>query len=609
MPSHETSNKQSNTKRRRITQACDYCHQRSIRCRASSDGQTCQNCNDFAQACTYNRKPRRRGTKPRMTSSGAASHCADQQTSPSPDPATVPEAAGFDGNHGTGPSAVPKPRPHSHWEAPSIASQAVIMDLLEIYFEVVYPIFPFFHEPSFIRRIARAEYASKSTLFAVTMALCALVSSRVRDGSVTNPKWDLEPLRALDPEAFYARARQQLLDLTAESDINILRAHAILAIAAIQNGRIRDMHQHLGTYHTLVAMDGLHDESNWPQDVGIVEREERRRLFWSMYTLDIYSSVVWGGVIRCRENQTNVAYPVEVDDEMITDAGITGHDPTTNSTSPTGHVFAVQADCWLSGWNFITDLYRVLEHALDRPRTYRCRAARSAFLQDMFEDGATATDSSVRDRLVQVYLGLPTCFKETPEMVYRAKDDRFGFQAANITATFQLLRIVLIAASGASIDERCQIASEVVQAFISIPTPYLLSISTPLLHHLGGIGTVLGSVRGESLSEAGYTRVRAVMLSMAQLLESLEVIHRNASASHNLRSQVTQIDEYMARQRQEPMPSQLDLTASGAIVEQSSLQAQGTEDYEQLISDVSTSWMLQVPGDLLGDLTWDFDLG
>lgn len=280
MPSHETSSKEVNTKRRRITQACDYCHQRSIRCQASSDGQTCQNCNDFAQACTYNRKPRRRGIKPRMTGSGAASHYADQQTSPSPGPATVPEAAGLDGNHGLElrPSAVPESRPHPQWEAPSIASQAVIMDLLEIYFEVVYPIFPFFHEPSFTRRIARAEYASKRTIFAATMALCALVSSRVQDGSVTNPKWDLEPLRALDPNVFYAKARQQLLDLTAESDINILRAHAILAIAAIQNGRIRDMHQHLGTYHTLVAMDGLHDESNWPQDVGIVEREERRRL-------------------------------------------------------------------------------------------------------------------------------------------------------------------------------------------------------------------------------------------------------------------------------------------------------------------------------------------
>jgi hypothetical protein len=77
---------------------------------------------------------------------------------------------------------------------------------------------------------------------------------------------------------FYDEAKKQLLDLTTESNFNILRAHAILAIAAIQNEKIRDMHQHLGTYHTLVAMDGLHDEANWPSDIGVVEREERRRL-------------------------------------------------------------------------------------------------------------------------------------------------------------------------------------------------------------------------------------------------------------------------------------------------------------------------------------------
>ena len=159
-----------------------------------------------------------------------------------------------------------------------MASQANIMDLVEIYFEIVYPIFPFFHQPTFIRRVSRAEYINNKTLFSVTMALCALVSSRVRDGSVTNLRWELQPLHELEPESFYAEAKKQLLDLTEQSDINVLRAHAILAIVAIQNGRIRNMHQHLGNYHTLVAMDGLHDESNWPRHIGVVEREERRRL-------------------------------------------------------------------------------------------------------------------------------------------------------------------------------------------------------------------------------------------------------------------------------------------------------------------------------------------
>ncbi len=39
------------------------------------------------------------------------------------------------------------------WEAPYVASQAVVMDLVEIYFEIVYPIFPLFHRPTYIRKV------------------------------------------------------------------------------------------------------------------------------------------------------------------------------------------------------------------------------------------------------------------------------------------------------------------------------------------------------------------------------------------------------------------------------------------------------------------------
>lgn len=275
MADSQISMQQSNTRRRRITRACDYCHQRSIRCRPSSDNQSCQNCRDFAQECTYHRKPRRRGKKPH-------GHSPPDHEENAREADTVAIRTAGQRINTSQRNAEPEPQTAhvnaEYWRAPYVASQANIMDLVEIYFEVVYPIFPFFHQPTFVRSISRAEHTSKRTLFVVTMALCALVSSRVRDGSVTNPKWDLQSLQETDPESFYNEAKKQLLDLTAQSDVNILRAHAILAVAAIQNGKIRDMHQHLGAYHTLVAMDGLHDESNWPRNIGIVEQEERRRL-------------------------------------------------------------------------------------------------------------------------------------------------------------------------------------------------------------------------------------------------------------------------------------------------------------------------------------------
>lgn len=53
---------------------------------------------------------------------------------------------------------------------------------------------------------------------------------------------------------------------------------ALLALYGIQVGKIDIMHQYLGLYHSLVSMDSLHDEKNWPKDIGFVETELRRRL-------------------------------------------------------------------------------------------------------------------------------------------------------------------------------------------------------------------------------------------------------------------------------------------------------------------------------------------
>lgn len=256
-------------KQRRITRACDYCHRRSIRCQpAAGSGDGCQNCRDFMQPCTYRRRPRRRGVAPRQVRQ-------DEQLRVHPPPAEPSALL----QHNPSESSVAV-SPRQSWRAPYVASQAAIMDLVEVYFEIVYPIFPLFHQPSFIRRISRAEYTSSKSIFATTMAVCALVRSRVRDGSVTNPHWDLQSLQEVPPDVFYRAAEAQLEHGSAQQapNLDILRAHAILAITSIQDGRVRDMQQHMGTYHTLVAIDGLHDESNWPRDIGIVEREERRRL-------------------------------------------------------------------------------------------------------------------------------------------------------------------------------------------------------------------------------------------------------------------------------------------------------------------------------------------
>jgi hypothetical protein len=113
------------------------------------------------------------------------------------------------------------------------------------------------------------------------MAVCALVSARVRDQAIFNPSWDVHELSVTPSETFYDAAVRHCANCEDSSQahtINTLRSCALLALTAIQYGKIREMQLFLGKYHTLVAMDGLHDESNWPKDIGIVETEERRRL-------------------------------------------------------------------------------------------------------------------------------------------------------------------------------------------------------------------------------------------------------------------------------------------------------------------------------------------
>jgi hypothetical protein len=435
--------------------------------------------------------------------------------------------------------------------------------------------FPFFHKPTFLRRVSRGEYNTDRFFFASTMAACALASARARDGAVISSRLKSADLKDPTSQVFHDAARAALpIDLITEQQHDCLRAQALLALTAIQNGQIRIMHQQLGRYHALVAMDGLHDENHWPSDIGVVETEERRRIFWSMYTFDIYTAVVWNGVIRVREAHCNVRYPSELDDEYFDDSTYATTSPDSApvpAPSPRGPAGPVRSDSWLCGWNFMTDLYRVMEHAVDNFRTRRARLHTRSFLNDIFGDmgkGQTS-QASVLQSVMDMYTKLPQRFKEIHPISFNAQDDCFGFQAANITATVQLLRMVLFSDAGASVADRCGIANEVVEAFMNIPSGYLKAISTPLLHHLAGIGEILSRVYEEPLTEAEYLGVRSVLLSMSELLSTLDTAYFASKASDRLRDYVSRIDQYMDARRHSFSNPQQDAQNINAILNHS----------------------------------------
>ncbi|KAJ5327952.1 hypothetical protein N7452_008342 [Penicillium brevicompactum] len=562
----------------------DFCNRRSIKCGRSEDTLgRCQNCADFDVPCTFDRPAKRRGVKAGTRAPTRETPLVRTPVSENvlPVPPTAP-ATGRTSNSSTSrssfyPDSVHRPSltndPWStfnaggvategydddgalrnSWNAFAIASDRQIRNLVQVYFEIVYPIFPLFHKQSFIERVHNQEHLRNPGLFASTMAVCALVSGRARDGALFTNRWHRDELAEPPMEAFYAAAKDSIpRDLAAAKGMNYMRACAILAIASIQNGQIKNMQKYSGMYHTLTSMEGLHDEKLWPKHLSPIEIEERRRLFWSIYTLDIYSTIVWGGVIRYREAHSLVRYPSEVDDEFITPHGygLPPVSPASSVLSP-GDVTVVsrQPVAWLRGWNFTTDLYRILEHVVDGNRRRFSSANGTSQVWSLFTP-SSMSEPAVMERVLSMYAALPAQFKETPPTTGDMAKDLFGFQSANIQATLQLLRMVLLSAEELGVDRKCDVARELLSVFSNVPVEYLKAISSPLLHHLGGIGYILGSVMEGSLSEASYQRVRTLLLEMADLLGRLETgLQRAAGASERLRSQVDRIDGYIRTSR------------------------------------------------------------
>lgn len=295
---HDSASRPKPKKLRRSTRACDFCHRRSIRCKPSVEPVRCQNCVDFDVACTYDRPAKKRGVKAGNGSGEATS----KDASPSRDSAqhaslllhltngNVHARARLRG-HGAGnvpPDGTVAFELASEHREMVLANREKISNLINVYFEVMYPIFPLFHRKTLLRQIASREYLKEEALFCMVMSICTLVSSKARDGALLPERWDASYFQQPAAEVFFAAAKDVMpQDLALLRGLDYMRSCAFLAQYGIQLGKTDIMHQYIGLYHSLVAMDGIHDEKNWPVNIGCVELEERRRLVCSIICLPL----------------------------------------------------------------------------------------------------------------------------------------------------------------------------------------------------------------------------------------------------------------------------------------------------------------------------------
>lgn len=178
-----------------------------------------------------------------------------------------------------------------------------------------------------------------------------------------------------------------------------------------------------------------------------------------------------------------VRYPSEIDDEFITNSGY-GVPPASPASTRTGHaditLISRQPMNWIRGWNFTTDLYRFLEHAVDFHRRRWSQGNGTTQVWSLFGP-ASMPEGVVLDHVLTLYSALPSQFRETLPVTGDPAKDLFGFQSANIQATLQLLRMVLFSAEDRGVEKKCDVAGELLSVFSKVPVEYLKAISSPLV--------------------------------------------------------------------------------------------------------------------------------
>jgi len=228
----------------------------------------------------------------------------------------------------------------------------------------------------------------------------------------------------------------------------------------------------------------------------------RRRIFWSIYRLEVHTACVLGHYVRIPEAQCDVGYPSGIHHPAF----VPGRDGNFED--------------WFSGWNYSTDLYRILEHAVIAFRTRRRTYPPSLGFDGGLSSGALSKKlTTIKDGLLPQY-----------ERAFLRSEDsgrnRCGFQATNIFCIIHLVRMLTSLSDDHDLDSICGTAQEMIDSMRQIPPEYIRACGATLLQQVAGVGHMLCIVATKQLqSTYSLDRLSRVLESITTFLETSKQHH------------------------------------------------------------------------------------
>lgn len=183
-------------------------------------------------------------------------------------------------------------------------------------------LFRFYHRPTMIKMLDslyesngfpknNEEMQALSLIYAV-LAVGALFSKDDFDGNdtVNRSFYNDEGIK------FFNKARD-MINFKEVCDIYSIQALFMLTMFLQCSANLKSCYYYIGIAKRLALRERLHRRSSLVGPT-MIEDESKKRLFWSIYKVDIYLNCILGLPCSIPENNVDQEFPLDIDDEKIT---------------------------------------------------------------------------------------------------------------------------------------------------------------------------------------------------------------------------------------------------------------------------------------------------
>ncbi|CEP62134.1 Asg1p LALA0_S04e08614g [Lachancea lanzarotensis] len=213
--------------------------------------------------------------------------------------------------------------------------KSVALHFIHVTWEQCCVLFRFYHRPSFIATLDKLyetdphEYSHEQMHFLPlcysVMAVGALFSKSAQKSSTgTSENSTSSPNQFMQDEGYkYFIAARNLIDITNARDLYSIQAILMLFIFLQCSARLSTCYTYIGAAMRNALREGMHRNLNaQTQDYNPIEIEMRKRLFYTIYKMDVYVNTMLGLPRSVSQRDFDQAFPAELADENITETGL-----------------------------------------------------------------------------------------------------------------------------------------------------------------------------------------------------------------------------------------------------------------------------------------------